>query len=1156
MNKSTRVVQTFLLSALMCIGGSAYAAMSEESGSVSFAELQRQPVSGTVVDVSGTPVIGATVVIKGTNIGSTTGVNGEFSLNAEPGEELEVMYLGYKTLYVPVVAGQSTYNLTLEEDALEVGEVVVTALGIKREQKALGYAMTEVKGEDIAAANTVNPVSALQGRAAGVSISGSSGGVAGGTRINIRGAATLSGSNQPIFVVDGVILENQTSALITGDVDNTEDFGNILKNLNADDFATMSVLKGAAATALYGSRGINGAVVITTKSGQGRGFGVSVSQTTGIDWVYRGPDFQNEFGNGSMGGTSAINTPEGTNLRYQRNAFRYETDPNNPNDPKLYPTLRVSRGGEQYGPRFDGRPIIGYDGNWTTYEAQPNNYKQAYDLGVTSNINLTIQGGNEKMNFYLSDSYNYRKGTFPGNKFNRNSLLFKSTYNISDAVSVDASISFNMSTAKNPPRDFGRQFWYGSWGREYDTDKWKERQYWTTDHGGAPSSSWGDANATIPGASIWFGTHNRENVQKETMITPIVKLTIKPLDWMTLTGEVNMNYVSQKNEYKALGTGYENFGTTNGAGGQYRIGLTERISRTAKATMNLNKTWGDFTGNLILGGEWYHTERTVMNQSTEGGLIVPGQYFIANSQQIPTVSAYIDNTKNIYSAYFLASLSWREQVFLDITGRNDWSTALVYQDGTGKDSYFYPSVSASWIFSQTFNLPSWFSFGKLRASWAQVGNDTNPYRINTAYDVEGIQMASGLFYINTFGDRELISPDLKPERKNSFEVGLDVRFLKNRIGLDFTYYKENTKDQIISIPAPTESGVNTQLVNGGNIQNQGFEIALNTTPIKKQNFQWDLNFTWTRNRNKVIELHPDVGDYILLNGEITQGTRVGAVAYVGGEYGVILSDATTKKFYNEADPNDPRNGMDLLLWTQSSYAANLIRSGNIEKVGTIQPKFEGSMYNSFKIKNFDVNFLIDMRWGGYIASSSSRYGTSSGLLRRSLMGRDLEEGGIQFESKYANRAGTVYTDGFLPDGVFQQGSISTLPDGSQVDVSGMTFKDAYAKGYVEPVHMSSFQYHKNSWARGVINDDWIAEIKYIALRNLSIGYTFPQAMIKKIKLTNLRLSIDAHNLCYIYNSLPNGINPESVMGTTATAFQEINMTPYVATYAFTIRFNL
>lgn len=1109
-------------------------------------------IYGKVIDSNGEAVVAATVIIDGTVNGSMTDENGQYSLKVRVGDKVEYSYVGYVTQLVPIVAGQLEYNVTLATDALNIEEVVVTALGIKRDEKALGYSVSKVAGDDIKSANTVNPVAALQGKAPGISISGSDGGVFGGSKVQIRGISTLEGNNQPIFVVDGVILDNDSYSSGEFSDYSTNDYGNQLKNLNADDFEDVSILKGSAATALYGSRGINGAIVITTKSGAaGKGFGISVSQTTGIDWVYATPKFQNEYGSGTIAGNVGYgNVNPSTNgfYRFDTNQFYYEKDVSG----KSMPSLRGPQG-MGWGPRFDGRDIIGYDGNVTEYKAYKNNMKDSYNVGVNSNTNVSMQASTDKVNFYFSDSYNYRKGTFEGNTFERNSMLVKSSYKISSKITVDASVNFVQSTSKNPPYKLGSYFWNGTYRRDYDVDYYKDK--WQTSHGGAPSTDFGDRYGTVPGMDLWFDLQNQDHMQKETMVIPIIKMNIKPLEWLSINGEANMNFFSTKVDFRDLGKGYRN------EGGYYKLGLSEKIQRTAKASVNMSKKFGDLYTSLIAGGEWYGVRNTSVSQWTEGGLVVPGQYFIGNSINIPGYSALIDNTKNIYSAYFLASLGWKDMLYLDVTGRNDWSTSLLYSTGKGAFSYFYPSVSGSWIVSQTFDLPKWIKYAKVRTSWAQVGNDTSPYRINSGYGLSKIQLNDGIAYINNF-TRQIVDPNLRPEKKNAFEAGFDVRMFEGRLGVDLTWYKENTRNQIVEIPAPVESGVNSQLVNAGNIQNKGIELAVTSIPITNSKFTWKLGFNYTRNRNKIISLHSDVGDYKILAGNPSYGNmRIASVAYVGGQYGALISDSKPLKYQAYDDRgnkvSDARNGMDVLAWNEGYLGAYPLRSNSIEQVGSTSPRFEGSISNTFEIGNFSFNFLIDMRFGGYMVSVSNKYGMAYGFMKNSTWARDAENGGITYTSKYREKDYGTFSDGIIPNGVFQDGTSIKTAAGNDIDVSGMTYKEAYEMGYVEPTHSSYYQYRTGAFNTGVITDNWLNEVKYIALRQLSLGYNFPKRITNKLHLSNLHLSLDAHNLCYLFNSLPNNINPESFSGNTASgSFFEQNMSPYTATYAVTIRFSL
>lgn len=1141
MGKIVNLVQIGALSLCMTIGAINVFAAKNLPGSVNV-ETENVLIKGNVIDDTGETIIGATVVIKGTTTGTTTGVEGDFFFNAPVGATIDIAFLGYKTVSFTVVKGQEVYNFTMKSDAISANEVVVTALGIKRDEKALGYAVTNIDGADIASVNTVSATTALQGKAPGLSIKQSGGGVMSSSSVQIRGVSTLSGNSQPIFVIDGVILSNPSTAADQWG-EETNDYGNAIKNLNPDDFESMTVLKGAAATALYGSRGINGAIVITTKSGKaGSGFGVSFSQVTGVDVVYRTPDFQTEYGQGEVPGTiTYANQLDGSTNKWDTRYPYFEN-----RNGQWIPSLR-NQSGAAWGPRMSDMQSLGYDkvidydGIIADYKLYEDNMKDAYELGVNTSTNMTISGGGDRTTFYLSNTYQYRKGNFKGNTFERNSTLLKGSYKISDKINVDASISYNTSKGKNAPFDIGRQFWYGDYNRHYNIDKYKN--LWETDHGGAPNSAYGDKYGDVPGMDFFWKQNTREHTRSENMITPIIRLNYTITDWLSFNSEANMNVYNIKTDRRNVGSGYR----MDSDDASYELGFEENIQRSAKAAFNFNKRFGNFGTTLITGGEWFRTRDVYSNTWTNGGLIVPGQFFLANSKNPVGVGGGLRNFKNIYSTYFLASFDYKNQLFLDITGRNDWSTALVYSNGKGNNSYFYPSVSGSWIFSDTFNLPQWVTFGKLRASWAQVGNDTNPYFINNTYSIGSSEYNNGMGYINEFSKR-IVDPSLRPERKNSMEFGLDARVLDGRIGFDITYYKENTTDQIVELAMPKETGVDYKLINAGNIQNQGWEIAFSATPIKKQNFTWDMNVIYTRNRNKIIELHPDMGDYKSLFDNQGEGGVIVA-AFEGGAYGEVLTNRHAKK---------DANGNNILEWNDTYRGASYVRDmGEPQRIGNVNPRFEGSIFNNLKFHRFNIGILIDGRFGGFVQSISSRYATQAGLTPASLRYRGVENGGTQFTSNYADSKNLTFDDGVIPEGNFAQGTNVTTPTGGSQDVGGMTYKDAMKAGYIEPTRAGYWHTRSNSWGSSVINNDWVQDnLKYVALRNISIGYTFADKITKKLRLSNLHLSLDGQNLGYIYNNMPNNINPESVNGSDITSTREKTYLPYTATYSLGIRFNM
>ena len=462
MLKNFKPVSLILVAGALCFP-KVYANTAPVKSEVNISQ-QSGKVTGTVEDDFG-PVAGASVVVKGTTNGSITDMDGNFTLEGvKSGDVILISFIGYATQEIKYT-GQPSLPIKLIEDAQKLDEVVVTALGMKRETKALGYAVTELKGEELLN-NSINPVSALQGKVAGVEIAGSDGGMFGSTKIQIRGASTLGKNNQPIYVVDGIILDN---SIRNGDADwdsNNYDYGNELKNLNPDDFETVSVLKGAAATALYGSRGLNGAVVITTKSGKGqKGIGVNVTQTLGIDHMFKQPGLQNKYGRGNYTGNVGYGETdaEGNYYLYDNLGQFYLNSAGNP-------TL-VGGTGRHWGPAFDGRDIENFDYSTIAYSPVENNFKDAYNLGFNSNTNISVSGSSEKTSFYTSLSYKYANGTLPNNSFDRVSFLAKASHKLTNKVEIEASISFANSNPKNAQPNIGELFVDGTWGRTYDTQR-------------------------------------------------------------------------------------------------------------------------------------------------------------------------------------------------------------------------------------------------------------------------------------------------------------------------------------------------------------------------------------------------------------------------------------------------------------------------------------------------------------------------------------------------------------------------------------------------------------------------------------------------------------------------------------------------------------
>ena len=1114
---------------------------------------QQSTVKGTVTDASTSDKLpGVNILVQGSMVGTATNIDGQYSLTLpEEADTLVFSYIGYEKMKV-AINGRQVIDVQLKPTTLSGEQLVVTALGISRNERRLGYSVTQVGGEDIARTQAINPIEALKGQTAGIDIQSTDGGVFGGSKFSIRGASTLGSNNMPIFVVDGVILEDATS----GDSEwsaNPNDWGNQLRNLNPDNFQSVSILKGSAATALYGSRAINGAIVIKTKNGRkGSGIGIRVNQTTGMQYVYDTPDLQNEFGPGTIAGYVSYGKKDvnGNYYRFDTGQFNYRTV-----DGKDVPSL-IGTSGLNFGPKFGSvDQIEGYDRQMTAYQAYPDNWKNAYDKGVSSRTNITLSGGTDKLSFYVNGAANINKGIYPRQKLNKYSGMLKAKYDFTNYLSVEGSINYTHSVPQNPPQNLGEYYTSGSFSRAYSTDRYKDSDVYIADHGGVPSNAYGDLNADVPGNSLWFSMYENTSKRVENTWRPILSVQADVYDWLSLTLSGNMNAYDFTAETQNLGQGYRN------EGGYFMLSHHYQQQENGKFTAHAQKDFDALGIDATVGGEIYHTKTSESGANTNGGLVVPGRFFLNNSKEQRNNWAWIGNEKQINSLYALLSFSWKNQLYMDLTGRNDWSSSLVYADGSGDYSFFYPSISASWIFNETLNLPEWVTFGKLRASWARVGNDTNPYEINQGYNVGTIQMNSGYVYTNNF-DRQLISPNLKPEQKRSYELGANIQFFNNRLGIDFTWYKENTFDQILDIPAPTTSGVGSQKINAGDIQNEGVEISLNTTPVRTSNLNWDVNFNYTRNRNKIISLHKDVGDYKLLAGSPAYGNyRIGSAAYIGGDYGVLLSDilpATYQATDANGDPiDDPNNGMKVLNYNTTSRTAYYKRSGEVQKIGSIQPNFIGSISNTIRYKNLTFNFLIDGRFGGEVASYTNRYGTAYGFMETGARNLDAAHGGVSWTSQYSDTDGQAFQDGVIPDGVFADGTVITTPSGTQQNVGGMTFEEAYKAGYVEPSHASAYTYWNNSWGSGTINSDWFYELSYVSLREVGLTYMLPDSFAAQLGARDVSIGVRSRNVLYLYNSSPNHMNPETFRGNQSDySYFERTPAPFSRSIYFTINLGI
>lgn len=1063
-------------------------------------DVNQNPVltaTGTVRDTNGDALPGVSIVEKGKPAnGTMTDADGNFSLKVSTGSILEMSYLGFAKQEVKAAVGM---NIIMKEQGSTLDEVVVTALGMTRDIKALGYAMTELKGDELAKSNIVNPVNALQGKVAGVQINMGAAGPQSSQRILIRGNTSMSGNNQPIFVVDGIIVDNE----VTKKGDKTErDFGNDLKNLNSDDFETVSVLKGAAATALYGSRASNGVILITTKKGKkGQGLGVSFSHTQQWESVYSYPKLQNEFGMGTYplwplndDGT------EDRNIASNRN----------------------------FGPRYDYKPytVDGvYDG---IHQPYPDNMKDMYRTGRYINTNIALSGGTDKSTFRLSYSNLQSDGISLNNSFDRNSFSLKATHDLSNVISAEGGFSYVNSEGRNPTYQGGDgspvyDFSY-SVPRDYDTKYWMNN-YWSEARDGF------NKNDPFGYSKTLFEYLENNQIQQEENYRAYFNLNFKLTDWLKLVVNADMNRYYKTFEIKNVAKESSDF-----RGASYTLNESKKLQYKVSAMLTAARRFGDIGLSGSLGTERFDEQQSYHNSKTNNGLRVPGVFELSNSIDPATTEARAKvNRKRINSVYGFVNADWKSQVYLDVTGRNDWSSTLRYVDGSGNVSYFYPSVSTSWLITETFreNLPEAISFAKIRASYAIVGNDTYPYLVTNPgtyvyyNSFKESYFGSGTYPYFKYANNNLGAANLKPEKQYAIEFGIDYRMFNNRVGIDAAYYKTNTKNQILALPTSAETGVGYRIINAGNIQNTGIEILLTGTPIQTKDWLWDLALTYTRNRNKIIELYPGVTKYELPGG----GIDTQAWATEGGAYGDIYTSYAYKR---------DENGNKIL-----NSAGGYIRSGTSEKIGSMQPDFLGGITSNLKWKGFNLSCVIDARFGGDIFSASYNYGMSGGRLKSSLPGRTKELGGLERTLS----DGRIVYDGMIPEGVFD----ANIKNKDGVDLSGMSYREAYEKNLVDP--LSAYMYYANifDWGNG-IREASIHKLSWVALREVSLYWDIPQKWTQKAFIKSATLGFIVRNVGYLYNSLPDNIHPEGLKSNYSSEYLEAGGSVYSRNYG--VKLNL
>ena len=1123
-----------------------------------YASQQDNIVKGTVLDERGETLVGVSVIIQGTSIGTATDSKGRFEIKAKKGDVLLISSIGFITEKVTVTG--NTLRVVLKDDSQMLGEVVVTALGLPKQAKQVGYATTRVSTDEIERTNTINPVNALQGKVAGLQINtGGASGVTSSSSITIRGANSVDKNNSPIFVIDGMIIQEP----ITGQLAGT-DWGSQLKNLNPADYESVTVLKGAAATALYGSRGANGAIVIVSKGGKygKQGLGVEVNQTVEVTDVYKSPvELQNIYGAGA---------------------------PNNGYEGGFLDDGSLQRTPLSWGPRMDGVLRNQYmpDGKDTPFSPHPMNWKEFYQTGVNNITNVAISGGGEKSSFRLSYGFTKTKGVFLNNDFRRHNISFRGNTQLNDVFSVELGVKYAFSSAKNGASQGGWQ-WGSNVGmitayylpRNVDIAAYY-KQYRDPETGAVESTS------DYSELRDYFHTRDTQLQRRnENSILSDLTLHADIAPWLRASLKANHNYYGISHETRKVGTG--EYGGPSGSGEYGRSGSISGYYNFMGMLQMPEQTFrigGEaFTVAAIAAAELYgNTEEHSWGKETNGGLVTPGVFSFSNSvNKIEPWFNYSHRNMQTFGLSGILNLGWRDQLFLELTARNDWLSSLAYpkyMNGQNNYTVFYPSANLSWVFTDSFRnaIPDWFSFGKIRASVAKVGMGTSAYATSRGF---GVFSQESVYTPDRSGSVLAAYPNLgtayndnlKPEIQRAIELGFDIRLFDERLNIDFAWYKKNNFNQILSVGSVAESGASSKLINAGNIQNKGIELQVDVTPIRTRDWRWTLGGNLARNRGKVVKLDSEVKEWQLM-GQYDAAPEIWA--YENGPFGVLTSYQNSSIMSPlvtfQGEKGDPRNGKMLIeYWGETGKPNSVSAYGPVTRydrneegdrerhiLGKVEPDFTLSLNTSLSWKNLDLYVQADGRFGGNYFSNMWKYSVPRGTLKSTLEGRDKEHGGIA----RINYKGETAYDGLMLDAVFAEGSMvpTQNPDGTageKVDVSGMTYKDAVEKMNIRPVMTGTWYLYNYGWGMPAMPNS-IQDNTWFALREITLGYRLPENLCKKFGANYLRLGFTARNICYLINKLTDGLNPASISSNNPLTPFDIGGVPFYRTYALnlTVRF--
>lgn len=1029
-----------LLSAGMMVGTPFLSSQSAAQAAVA----QQQDVKGTVTDANGEPLIGATVKVVGTQRGAVTDMDGHFTVQCKPGDQLEISYVGSKTMTLKAANGMT---VKLEDDDKTLQDVVVTALGIKRDRKALGYGLSEVKGEELTKAKETNVINSLSGKVAGLVVQNTAGGASGSTRVLLRGNTEMAGNNQPLYVVDGVPLDNTNfgSASTAGGYD----LGDGISAINPDDIETMTVLKGPAASALYGSRASHGVILITTKKAEKDKFSVEYNGSFTIDsQLAKWDDVQQVYGQG--------------------------------NDGKYSPTA-MTQTNMSWGPKGDNNSLLYFDGVERPFYLYSNNAASFFRTGLTAQNTgiVSVHSGKTGMRFSVTDMRN--RDILPNTHMSRDNFNLRVNTSVSK-VDLDFTGNYTRENVKNRPALGDSQSNVGknlmTLASSYNHEWLKKYQ----DENGE-YSKWNGVDQY--NKNPYWDLYKNENTTEKDIFRFTAKAIWNIDPHLKLQGTIgtdinNMDF----SDFVAR--------TTPGkAAGQLQNSTFRNRTLNAELLALYNNQWGDFDFNASLGGNIFKVD----NKTT---------IFTGTNQQMDNLVAIMnyeeqniqENTykKQINSIYGSASVGYNHTYYLEGTIRGDKSSTLP----RGNNVYVYPSISGSVVWSEFIKNKKVINYGKVRASWAKVGSDTDPYQLALNY-ATGKYAYPG-YTIGMINNNTQPNKDLKPTMTNSYELGVEAKFFNSRLGVDLTYYNQTSKDQIIGLASSSTSGYSYRLVNAGKIRNRGIEIALNGRAVQYKDFAWDLGLNFSKNANKVLEL-VDGMDYFELEKATWSNVSVGAE--VGKNYGSIVG------------PDFRRTADGQVIINPSTGLPEL--DDKLRTLGNSTWDWTGGFYTTFTYKNFRLSASFDVKVGADLYSMSMRSAYQTGKAKATLEGRDewylSEEGRLAAGMSLAEWRESGNARGYVVPGVIVDG------DGNVVRQNDI------------PVNPEKYWESASLNAPGM----FVYDNSYVKCREITLGYSFPEKMLGKV-VKGLSLSFVARNPFIVWKNIPN-IDPDSGYNTSGLGLE-------------------